>query len=321
MSNSIVTELFTEKFRPKDFASLIAPPRIKNELSRGLVQNLLLYGSAGTGKTSTLFILAKPYTTLYINASQERGIDTLREKIGKFCATISLEGGKEKLKCIILDEIDGATPEFFNAFKASMERYSNIARFIASCNYIQKVPEAIQSRFNCISYDAINNEEEIYLIEEYKKRVALILKAAKITYTEEILDRFVRNQFPDMRSLMNKLQSFYLQGITELNSKNFNINFDFEDLYKLCLTNNKDKAYENYKFIVGEYASRIDEAVAAINGDFIEYIKQYAPEKLNKVPLIIIAAAEHQQQLNFVIDKMITLLSLVYKIQMIINNE
>ena len=65
MSNSIVTELFTEKFRPKDFASLIAPPRIKNELSRGLVQNLLLYGSAGTGKTSTLFILAKPYTTLY----------------------------------------------------------------------------------------------------------------------------------------------------------------------------------------------------------------------------------------------------------------
>jgi len=120
---------------------------------------------------------------------------------------------------------------------------------------------------------------------------------------------------------MNKLQSFYLQGITELNSKNFNINFDFEDLYKLCLTNNKDKAYENYKFIVGEYASRIDEAVAAINVDFIEYIKQYAPEKLNKVPLIIIAAAEHQQQLNFVIDKMITLLSLVYKIQMIINNE
>ena len=319
--SSPIHELFTEKFRPKDLASLIAPSRIKNELSRGLVQNLLLYGSAGTGKTSTLFILAKPYTTLYINASQERGIDTLREKIGKFCATISLEGGREKLKCIILDEIDGATPEFFNAFKASMERYSNIARFIASCNYIQKVPDAIQSRFNCISYDAINNEEETFLIAEYKKRVASILTAAKITYTEEILDRFVRNQFPDMRSLMNKLQSFYLQGIKELNAKNFNINFDFEDLYKLCLTNNKDKAYENYKFIVGEYASRIDDAIAAINGDFIEYVKQYAPEKMNKIPLIIISAAEHQQQLNFVIDKMITLLSLVYKIQMIVNDK
>jgi len=317
--SSTIQDLFTEKFRPKELASLIAPPRIKNELSRGLVQNLLLYGSAGTGKTSTLFILSKPYTTLYINASSERGIDTLRDKIGKFCATISLEGGKEKLKCIILDEVDGATPEFFNAFKASMERYSNIARFIASCNYIQKVPEAIQSRFNCISYDAINTEEEKFLIEEYKKRTALILNAAKITYTPEILDKFVRNDFPDMRSIMNKLQSFHLQGIKELNAKNFNINFDFEDLYKLCFQK-PDKAYENYKFIVSEYASRIDDALNALGQDLIEYIKSNVPNKVDKIPMIIIAVAEHQAQRTFVIDPLITLLSCVYKIQIILNS-
>lgn len=318
MSNTI-QELFTEKFRPKELSSLIAPERIKRELSRGLVQNLLLYGSAGTGKTSTLFILSKPYTTLYINASSERGIDTLRDKIGKFCATISLEGGKEKLKCIILDEVDGATPEFFNAFKASMERYSNVARFIASCNYIQKVPEAIQSRFNCISFDATNNDEEEFLINEYKKRVMLILNAAKITYTPEILDKFVRNDFPDMRSLMNKLQSFHLQGITELNAKNFNINFDFEDLYKLCF-NKPEKAYENYKFIISEYASRIDDALNALGQDLIEYIKSNVPSKIDKIPMIIIAVAEHQAQRTFVIDPLITLLSCVYKIQIILNS-
>lgn len=318
--NNTINQLFTEKFRPKELASLIVPERIKRELGRGLVQNLLLYGTQGTGKTSTLFILSKPYTTLYINASSERGIDTLRDKIGKFCATISLEAGKEKLKCVILDEVDGATPEFFNAFKAAMERYSNVARFIASCNYIQKVPDAIQSRFNCISYDAINTEEENYLVEEYKKRMALILNAAKISYTPEILDKFVRNDFPDMRSLLNKLQSFHLQGITELNAKNFNINFDFEDLYKLCL-NTTDKPYENYKLIVSEYSSRIDEAVASIGIDFIEYIKHNSPDKLDKIPLIIIAAAEHQHQLSFVIDKLITLLSLIYKVQLIINGK
>ncbi len=317
--SSTIQDLFTEKFRPKELASLIAPPRIKNELSRGLVQNLLLYGSAGTGKTSTLFILSKPYTTLYINASQERGIDVLREKIGKFCATISLEGGKEKLKCIILDEVDGATPEFFNAFKASMERYANIARFIASCNYIQKVPDAIQSRFNCISFDPINTEEETFLVNEYKKRVALILNAVKITYTDEILDKFVRNDFPDMRSLLNKLQSFYLQGIKELNAKNFNINFDFEDLYKLCFQK-PDKAYENYKFIVSEYASRIDDALNALGQDLIEYIKSNVPNKVDKIPMIIIAVAEHQAQRTFVIDPLITLLSCVYKIQIILNS-
>jgi DNA polymerase III delta prime subunit len=269
---SIIKELFTEKFRPKSLAQLIAPERIKNELNKGLVQNLLLYGSAGTGKTSTLFILAEPHTTLYINASSERGIDTLRDKIGKFCSSISLEGGREKLKCVILDEIDGATPEFFNAFKASMEKYSNVSRFIASCNYIQKVPDAIQSRFNCISYDPVNNEEETFAIEEYKLRVGKILTAAKISYTEEILEKFIRNDFPDMRSLMNKIQSFYLQGITELNAKNFNINYDFVNLYKLCLAG-VDKPYENYKHVVSEYASKIDDTMAAIGNDFIEYIK------------------------------------------------
>lgn len=316
MSNTIA-QLFTERFRPSSLADLIAPNRIKNELSKGLVQNLLLYGSAGTGKTSTLFILSKPYTTLYINASSERGIDTLRDKIGSFCATISLLDGKERLKCIILDEIDGATPEFFNAFKASMEKYSNVARFIASCNFIQKVPDAIQSRFNCISYDPINNEEETYIIGEYKKRISLILNAAKITYTPEILDKFVRNDFPDMRSLLNKLQSFHLQGITELNAKNFNINFDFEDLYKMCLAG-PSKPYENYKFIVGEYASRIDDTLAALGKDLIEYIKSNAPNKIDKVPHIIIAVAEHQAQRTMVIDPLITLLSCVYKIQTIL---
>lgn len=317
--NTTITELFTEKFRPKDLSSLIAPERIKQELSRGLIQNLLLFGSVGTGKTSTLFILSKGYTTLYINASSERGIDTLRDKIGKFCTTISLEEGKEKLKCVILDEIDGATPEFFNAFKAAMERYSNIARFIASCNYIQKVPDAIQSRFNCISYDSINTEEENYIIEEYKKRISLILNAIKISYTPEILDKFIRNDFPDMRSLLNKLQSFYLQGIKELNAKNFNINFDFEELYKICL-NKPDKPYENYKIIVGEYSSRIDDALNALGEDLIEYIKTNAPNKIDKIPLIIISVAEHQAQRLSVIDPLITLLSVVYKIQIIINS-
>jgi len=317
MSNT-AKELFTEKFRPKELATLIAPKRIKAELSQGLVQNLLLYGSAGTGKTSTLFILAQPYTTLYINASSERGIEVLREKIPNFCSTISLEGGKEKLKCVILDEIDGATPEFFGAFKASMEKYASIARFIASCNNLTKVPDPIKSRFNCISYDAIDNKEEEFLIEEYKKRVTLILNAAKITYTDQILDKFVRNDFPDMRRLMNKLQSFHLQQITELNEKNFNIDFSFEDLYKICL-GKADKPADNYKFIVENYASKIDEALSALGLDFIEYLRKTHSSKIDKIPMIIIAVAEFQAQRNMVIDPLITLLACVMKIQIIIN--
>jgi len=315
---SVIAELFTEKFRPKELASLIVPERIKKELSRGLVQNLLLYGSPGTGKTSTLFILSKPHPHLYINASSEGGVQTVRETIPRFCSTMSLLDGKEALKCIMLEEIDGASAEFFKALRASMEKYANISRFIATCNYITNIPDPIKDRFHLISYDAENAEEENYLIEEYKKRISLILKAVKINYTNEILDKFVRNDFPSLRKLLDKIQGFYLQGMKELNEKNFNINFDFKDLYELCV--NKPDPYENYKFIAGQYASSINNALNALGEDLIEYIKSNVPDKIDKIPLIIIAVAEHQAQRTLVIDPFITLLSAVYKIQLIINS-
>jgi DNA polymerase III delta prime subunit len=314
---SITNELFTEKFRPQSLGQLIAPERIKNELGKGLVQNILLYGSAGTGKTSTLKILAKDHTTLYINASSERGIETIRETIPKFCSSMSLMGGKETLKCVILDEIDGATPDFFDAFKAAMEKYHNVTRFIASCNFIQKVPDAIQSRFHCISYDPTNDEEETAAVGEYKQRIGKILTAAKITYSPEVLDKFVRNDFPDMRRLMNKLQSFYLQGIKSLDDQNYNVNFEYVDLFKLCLSGNSKPA-ENYKVIVSEYATRIDDTLNALGIDLVEYIKTNAPAKIDKIPLIIIAVAEHQAQRTLVIDPLITLLSCCFKLQTIL---
>lgn len=313
---SIVRELFTEKFRPKTLNQLIAPQRIKTELSQGVIQNILLYGSAGTGKTSSLFILAENHPRLYINASSERGIDTIREKISKFCSTISLEGGNENLKVVILDEIDGATEEFYKALRAVMERYASTSRFIASCNHIQKVPDAIQSRFHMISFDPINNEEEKFLIEEYKKRIIIILEAIKITYTEEILTKFVMNDFPDMRTLMQKLQSFYYRKIKELDPKDFNINFDFKDLFDLCLL--KPNPVDNYKFIINQYGTRIDEALVVLGRDFPEYLKNNSPKKIDKLPLIIIAVAEYQYQKEFVIDPLITLLACVFKIQQIL---
>jgi len=316
--NNTLQQLFTEKFRPKDFASLIAPDRIKRILSKGLVLNTVLYGSPGTGKTSTMWIVAKGHPTLYINGKDAKA-EFVGGQLAKFCSTISLDGGTEKLKCVLIDEVDGASAAFFDAIKVPIEKYSNMARFIVATNYVQKIPEGVFSRFDRISFDPINNEEEVYLLEEYKKRIALILNAAKITYTPEILHKFVKNEFPDMRQLMTKIQSLYLQEVRELTEKNYNINFDYEDLFKVCF-NKPDKAYENYKFIVGEYASRIDDALNALGQDLIEYIKSNVPSKVDKIPMIIISVAEHQSQRSLVIDPLITLLSCVYKIQIILNS-
>lgn len=312
-----ISELFTEKFRPKNLNQLIAPSRVKDELNKGLIQNILLYGSPGTGKTSTLFILAQNHPTLYINASTEGKIDIVREKISKFCSTISLEGGSENIKCVILDEIDGASEEFFKALRAVMERYSSTARFIASCNYVEKLPDPVgKSRFHRISYDPINSEEEQYLIAEYEKRVKAILDAAKISYTSEVLKKFIKNDFPDMRALMNKIQSFYLRGIKQLDPATFNINYDFKDLFDLCLS--KPDPINNYKFIVNQYGTKIDESLAVLGRDFIDYIKDNHQSKVAKIPVIVISVAEYQHKKSTVIDPLITLLACVFKIQEIL---
>ena len=316
---TVVKELFTEKFRPQNLNQLIAPPRIKDVLQRGLVQNLLLYGSHGTGKSSTAFILAdrKADTTMYVNASSEGGVKTVREEIPRFCSAISLMGGKESLKCIILDEMDGASDEFFKALRAVMEKYSNVARFVATCNFIDKIPPPVQDRFLLVKYEPVNKEEENFLISEYMKRAAAILNAAKIEYTEEVLEKFIRNDFPSFRAVTTKIQSFYLAGVKELDPSRFNINHDFIDLYKLCLAG-PDKPYENYKIVVSEYANKIDDTLNGLGTSFIEYIKKEAPAKVDKIPLIIIAVAEHQAQRTMVIDPLITLLSAIYKIQTIL---
>lgn len=316
---SVTRELFTEKFRPKDLNQLIAPPRIKDLLKRGLVQNLLLYGTQGTGKTSTAFILANPKddTTMYVNASSEGGVRTVREEIPRFCSAMSLIGGKEQLKCIILDEMDGASDEFFKALRGVMEKYAHVARFVATCNFIQKIPKPVQDRFHLVSFDPVGKEEEEYLIKEYMKRAAVILNAAKIKYTNEILYKMVKNDFPSIRAVLTKIQSLYLSGVQELNETNYFINYDFVDLYKLCLAG-PDKPYENYKLIVAEYSSKIDATLDALGVDFVEFIKKEAPGKIEKIPLIIIAVAEHQAQRTMVIDPLITLLSCIYKIQTIL---
>jgi replication factor C small subunit len=314
---STVTDLFVEKLRPKHLSQLIIPDRIRKQLQNGLIQNLLFISSPGTGKTSAMFILAQGHDTLYINASEERGIDTIRDKIAKFCSTISLDGGKENLKCVILDECEGATKDFWMALKATQERYSANSRILASCNTMHGIPDAIKSRFNIIEFDALNKEEENYLLEEYYKRISNILKAAKIEADINSLEKFVKNSFPDMRALLTKVQSLYLRGVKELNQDNININYDYGELFNLCLNSNS-KPYDNYKEIINQYGSRVDDCLVALGNEFPEYLKNTNPEKIDKLPMVLIAVAEYQYQKNFVIDTTISLLAAVFKIQQIL---
>lgn len=308
-------KLFTELFRPKTLDGLILPPRIMNELSKGLIQNIMLYGPQGSGKTSIANILTEGYDTLKLNGSAENGIDTVRNQVVAFASAISLENGAEQIKVIRLEECDGLTPAAWDALRDTIERYADSVRYICTCNKFEKIPAFIKSRFNCIPVYPINKEEEKYSYERYCKYIGKIFSGIKISYTEDALQEFVKNYFPDMRSILNAVQSLYIQGATELDKNSIAKTFDCSDLFEKIVTSSDP--VENYKFVMSNYSSSPEDALLGLSKSFVEYIRQTHPQYSNKIPMYIITIAEYLQQLVTSPDHIIVLLACVYKLQLI----
>ena len=213
----MIGELFTEKYRPQTLDQTILPARIRKTISDGkLHQNYLVYGPPGLGKTTLAKVLAKDYPTLYINVSDESSVEVIREKITNWCSTISLLDGTEQFKVVLLDEMDGASDQFYKALHATIEKFASTARFIGTCNYINKVPDPVQSRFTCINFDTISKEEEKEVMVEFAKRAYAIFQKSEISISKEALAEFVKRNFPDMRSIVNKIQTFVVQGVTTI---------------------------------------------------------------------------------------------------------
>ena len=314
-------QLFTELFRPKTLDQAIVLPRIKQELNKGLVDSLLFCGSPGNGKTTLSRIMANyGDEPLYINASLERGIDTIREKVLSYVTTSSLFGddNNPKFKVVILEECDNLTNDAWSSLRALMEQFHRSVRFIANCNYIEKIPEPIQSRFNVIYIEPQNKEEEEFLFNGYCERIKLILNACHIAYKDEDIQKFVKADFPDMRSIIKKVQQLYTRGITELTAENLGMTFDCSEIFNIIMQ--PGNTVENYKTMVSNWSTRADDAMIMIGQQFPNYIQTVCPEKINKLPVVIISLADYQAQLANAVDKFIVLLACVYKLQTIINS-
>ena len=316
-NSSTAPKLFTELFRPQNLSQMILLPRVRQELEKGLVDHLLFAGKQGTGKSTASRIMAKfGSEPLVINASFERGIDVIREKVISYATASDLFNGEDRLKVVMLEECDNLTNDAWASLRATIEQFHNNVRFIANCNYIEKIPEPIQSRFNCIHLEPINQEEEEYLVKEYMIRLKAIMHACKIEVSDEILYQFVKIDFPDMRTLVKKVQQLYTRGVKELTADNLGNSFDCSDLFNIIVQ--PSNPWDNYKKLVGEWTTKVDDAMIAISKHFPEYLATVAPQQINKLPLITVEIAEYNSQLPNAIDKFIVLLALVYKIQMIL---
>jgi len=313
-----INQLFTEKYRPKNLDDLILPDRVMSKFKDGLVQNMLFAGSPGTGKTSCAKAIVNQFNLpyLYINASTDTSVDVIRTRIIDFCSTVSIMDAPGSFKVVILDEVDGVSDQFFKALRATMEQFASNSRFIATCNYINKLPDPILSRFEVINFD-FDKDEESELTKKYIRRVYEICKQEEMTIDKEALVEFVRRNFPDLRSTLNKLQGYKTQGTTNITVEDVKkFNSVYKDVFDLIF-NESDPA-KNYQLLVSNYSNRVDDVLQSLGEEFVEYIQQERLQSVKHIPQVIISVAKHQAQRVHVIDPVITMLSCVYDIQGIV---
>lgn len=200
--------LWVETYRPKTIDDCILPDRIKNDLQKYVkakrIPNLLLEGTAGTGKTTAARALCEQTGTDYIviNSSEERGIDILRTKITQFASTISLTGSH---KCVIMDEADNLTGDAQSAFRGIVEKYSKNCTFILTCNFAAKLMDAIDSRMATISF-RFKGDEKMKLQAQMFQRLGKILKQENVEFSEKVLAKVVEKFYPDFRKTIGELQ-------------------------------------------------------------------------------------------------------------------
>lgn len=205
----MVSEIWTEKFRPVKFTDMVGQDEIVKRvqsLSNSLnIPHLLFAGPAGTGKSTLALIIVKELygetwreNYLELNASDERGINVVREKVKNFARTKSL--GNVPFKIIFLDEADALTPEAQQALRRTMENYSSTCRFILSCNYSSKIIEPIQSRCVVFRFKLLEKKD----IEKVIKKIA---ESEKLSIPPESMEILYEGSEGDCRRCINILQS------------------------------------------------------------------------------------------------------------------
>lgn len=315
-----LNRLFTEKYKPKKVDDLVLPDRVRSRFSQGIQQHMLFYGSPGIGKTSSAKALVNEFEHdyLYLNASRETSVDVVRNKIVDFCSTRSIMGEVGKFKVVIIDEGDGASDQFYKALRATMEQFESNTRFILTCNYINKIPDPLQSRFGAgmINFD-FNQEEEVEMKKGCIKRVFDICKEEKLEIEKEALIELTQRQFPDIRRMLNTVQAYQLEGKTKITKDDVKkFNSIYKDIYELVF-NNLDPV-KNYEYLMSNYSNRVDEVLASLGREFIEYLKMEQSTYLHAIPQIAETVAEYQAKRTQVIDPALAMLACVYSLQSII---
>ena len=239
--------LWVEKYRPFSLDTYIGNEHLKSKVSMylesGDLPHLLLFGRAGTGKTTLAKLLVNNIECdyLYINASDENNVDTVRTKVKNFASTI----GFKDMKIIILDECDYITPNAQAALRNLMETFSRHCRFILTCNYVERIIDPIQSR--CQSFQIIPPSKT-----EVAKHLHNILIQENVMDSPEDIKVLVETGYPDIRRVINSAQRNVVKGKLKLDTSSI-IQNDYKlKLLKILETQDKKNAFNQIRQLLAD---------------------------------------------------------------------
>ena len=297
--------LLVEKYRPIKLENYVGNENIKKSISKYLdqndIQNLIFYGPAGTGKTTLAKLITKNLDcdALYINASDERGIETIRDKVQSFASVASFA----PLKVVILDEADFLTIQAQASLRNIIETFSRTTRFILTCNYVERIIDPLQSRCQVLK-----------IVPPTKKEVARhldwVCNQEKISHSIKDLVPLVHQYYPDIRKCINVIQLSTQDNILKLD-KSILVSSNYIDQVIDKLKQDKDTFKEIRQIIADANVDDFDELFRAL----YERSSEYLPEREGTIAILV---NEQQYRANFRIDKEINAMSLISQI---INNK
>ena len=297
--------LLNERYRPSTLDGYVGNEQLKTTIAKYLeqndIQNYLFHGQAGTGKTTLAKIVINNLDceSLYINASDERGIETIRDKVVGFASVASFK----PLKVVILDEADFLTIQAQASLRNVIETYSKSTRFILTCNFIERIIDPLQSRCQTFKIQAPTKSD-------VAKHLVNILETEKTNFDLEQIKSLVNQYYPDIRKMLNTIQASTVDNTLSLDKSTLSSTSYMSDVLKE-LTLDKP----NYTTIRQTIADAEVSDFDGLHRYLFDNSDQYLPIKQGTVAMII---NEHQYQSNFRIDKEINTMSLI---QNLINNK